>query len=96
MKKIINIMDYQGKKSKVKIDNFDNVVRLEIEVISGDEILYVLYKDYSTEKYDSAEDRIMDFNDAFYCIYDITKNINHLDKWKKRTSSYDIRLEENK
>lgn len=96
MKKTITIMDYNNVKKKVKIDNFDNVVRLEIEVMSGDEILRVLYKDYSVEKYDSSNSRLMDFNDAFYCIYDITKNINHLDKWKKRTSSYDIRLEENK
>ena len=96
MKKIINIMDYQGKKTKVKIDNFENVIKLEIEVVSGDELLYVLYKDYSTEMYDSSDCRLMDYSDAYYCIYDITKNINHLDKWKKRTSSYDIRLEENK
>lgn len=96
MKKIITITDYNNVKKKVKIDNFEDVVRLEIEVVSGDEILYVLYKDYSAEKYDSSGCRHTDYLDAYYCIYDITKNINHLDKWKKRTSSYDIRLEENK
>lgn len=94
MKKIINIMDYRGKKSKVEIDNFENVIKLEIEVLSGDEILYVLYEDYTSEKYDSSYNRSMNYLDAFYCIYDITKNIDYLDKWKKRTSSYDIRLEE--
>lgn len=93
MKKTITIMDYRERKSKVKIDNFENVVRLEIEVISGDEILYVLYKDYTSKKYDSANNRVENYLDAFYCIYDITKNIDYLDKWKKRTSSYDIRLE---
>lgn len=96
MKKIISIMDYKGKKTKVKIDNFENVIKLEIEVLSGDELLYVLYKDYSTERYDSSDNRFMDYSDAYYCIYDTTKNIDYLDKWKKRTSSYDIRLEENK
>lgn len=92
MKKIINIMDYQGKKSKVKIDNFENVVKLEIEVLSGDEVLYVLYKDYSTEKYDSSDFRTMDYNDGFYCIYDTTKNVDYIDEWSKRRSSYELEL----
>lgn len=93
--KIIEIMDYQGKKEKVKIDNFEDVVRLEIEVLSGDEVLYVLYKDYSAEKYDSSENRTTDYNDGSYLIYDITKNIDDIDNWSKRTSSYGYELEEN-
>jgi hypothetical protein len=38
----------------------------------------------------------MDYSDAYYCIYDTTKKVDYIDAWSKRTSSYDIRLEENK
>ena len=86
----IKIYDYSGKKKEVKIKNFEEVVRLAIEVVSGDEILHILYKDYSTEEYDSCEfGRLYDFDDDYYIIYDITNNTNLLDKWKKRKDSYD-------
>lgn len=92
MKKIITIMDYNNNKRKITIKNFEDVVKMEIEVVSGDEILNVLYKDYSTENYDSSDCRMMDFADDFYTIYDITKNINYINSWNKRTSSYDFDL----
>lgn len=88
MKKIITIMDYNNNKRKITIKNFEDVVRLEIEVVSGDEILNILYKDYSTESYDSSDCRMMNFDDDFYTIYDITKNIDYINSWNKRTSSY--------
>ncbi|NLV90069.1 MAG: hypothetical protein GX032_01155 [Tenericutes bacterium] len=94
MIKEIEIMDYNNIRKIAKVEDFDNVVRLEIKVLSGDEILKILYKDYSVKAFDSATNRFEDHLDAYYCIYDITKNINHLDKWNKRTSSYDIKLEE--
>ena len=96
MIKTIKIMNYQNKKVNVKIKDFENVVRLRIEVVSGDEILHVLYKDYSVQKYDSAYlldiGRIMDYHDDLYIIYDITKNIDFIKSWNKRTNSYDYEL----
>lgn len=93
MTKTITIMNYQAKKVPVKIKNFEEVVKLTIEVISGDEILKVLYKDYNIEEYDSCylldNCRIMDFQDDLYTIYDITENINYIDSWSKRKNSYD-------
>ena len=87
--KNIKIMDYSGRKTTVKIIDFDNVVKMTVEVISGDEILKVLFKNYETEQYDSCSfGRTMDFVDDEYCIYDTTKGINHLLKWSKRKSSY--------
>ena len=91
--KEIEIMNYAGKKVPVEIKNFNNVVKLIIEIVSGDEILHVLYKDYIEETYDSCymldDFRIMDFFDDKYTIYDITKNINCIDSWSKRKDSYD-------
>ncbi len=94
MEKIIEIMDYKDDKKKVKIDNFEDVVRLEIEVISGDELLYILYKDYSVMKYDSSDCRRLEYNDSFYCIYDITKDIDYLERWNERIDSYNFKKEE--
>lgn len=95
--KIIEIMDYNDNKAPVKIKNFENVVRLTIEVVSGDEILHILYKDYTQEEYDSCHMlnnfRMMNFHDDTYIIYDITKNINYIDSWSKRQTSYNYKLE---
>ena len=98
--KIIKIMNYNSSKVPVKIENFDNVVRLTIEVISGDEILHILYKDYTEETYDSCymlgDYRFCDFNDDEYIIYDTTKNIDYINSWNKRKCSYSYKLKEGK
>lgn len=98
--KEIEIMDYRSIKVPVKIENFDNVVKLTIEVISGDEILHILYKDYTQEEYDSCymlhNFRIQGFYDDEYIIYDTTKNIDYINSWSKRKSSYDYELKEGK
>ena len=92
--KMIKIMNYNCNEVPIKIKDFDEVVRLTIEVVSGDEILHILYKNYKEDTYDSCyllgNYRYMDFFDNEYVIYDTTKGINKLDKWKKRKNSYDI------
>ena len=93
MEKIITIMDYNDKKTDIKIDNFEDVVRLSINVVTGDEILNVLYKDYSEEEHDSNDYRMSDLHDDSYCIYDTTKDIDYIENWNKRESSYDYNLE---
>jgi hypothetical protein len=91
-------MNYQAKKVPVKIKNFEEVIKLTIEVISGDEILQVLYKDYNIEEYDSCylldDYRVMDFQDNLYTIYDITRNIDYIKTWSKRKDSYNYKLKE--
>lgn len=89
MKKVITIMDFDNEKTKIKIDNFEDVVRMNIEVVTGDEILYVLKKDYTQEEYDSGKCRMIDFCDGGYTIYDTINNINFIDAWNKRKNSYD-------
>lgn len=82
-------MAFDNEKTKIKIDNFEDVVRMNIEVVTGDEILYVLKKDYSQEEYDSGKCRLIDLNDDEYTIYDTINNINFIDAWNKRKNSYD-------
>ena len=98
MTKTLKIMDYRDKKVSVKINNFENVIKITISVVSGDEIMNVLYKDYTEENFDSCymlgNYRIMGFNDGEYCIYDKTKNRDEIKKWNKRKTSYDSLWEE--
>lgn len=82
-------MDYNNVKKKIVINNFEEVVKLNINIVSGDEILEVMYKDYSTKEYDSSDCRRMDFYDGGYCIYDITKGFDDIKNWNKREDSYD-------
>ena len=88
----IKILDYSGKASYVDVD-IDKVARMTIRVITGDEILNVIYKDYSVEEFDSSNSREADFNDFEYEIYDFRNDKDDnllLDKmFLNRTSSYD-------
>ena len=88
MKKTIEIMDYDDKKTKIVIDNFEKVVKIKIEVKTGDEILKILYKDYSEKEFDSSNCRLTDYFDDEYYIYDTTKKIDYISNWEKRISSY--------
>jgi hypothetical protein len=82
-------MDYDDKKTKVNLDRFEDVVRLSIKVVTGDEILEVLYKNYDIEEYDSSDCRLTDYFDGEYCIYDIIKDINIIEQWNNRKDSYE-------
>lgn len=90
MEKAIEIMDWQGTKTTVKVD-MDKVAAINLEVVSGDEILVVVYKDYTIEKFDSSYDRRMDFSDGSYVVFNEERSVNLLedDEWLNRKSSYD-------
>lgn len=90
MKKTIEIMDWQGKKTAVDID-MDEVGAINLNIVSGDEILLVVYKDYTTKRFDSSRDRRMDYDDGSYVVFNEAEGINLLedDKWLHRESSYD-------
>ena len=87
--KTITILDYSATPKSIVINNFKDVVKINVRVVSGDEILEVLFNDYRIEHYDSYTDRCEDYPDSYYCIYDTTKKINNLRKWSKRSNSYD-------
>ena len=88
----IELMDYRGTKTTFEIGELDDIGSITISVISGDEIAEVIYKNYQTANFDSSHDRIMDFHDECYELYNSETGVNYLDdpKWKNRKSSYDF------
>ena len=53
MNKKLTIYNYQDKPVEIEIPNFENVAGATCEVISGDEVLTVRYKDGTEKEFDS-------------------------------------------
>lgn len=86
----IQIMNCFDDKIAVDIGELNEISEISILVLSGDEILKVLKKDGSTIEEDSdRHNRMMDFYDGEYRIYDSYKGINRIDEWAKRKDSND-------
>lgn len=90
MNKELILLDYDCNECHTGIDlaHLDDILRIDIEVLSGDEIARVLYKNGDMEEFDSSEDRIIDYADNEYCIYQAGVK-NEIDDWLKRGNSYD-------
>ena len=89
MTKYIQIMDYKGKKTRTEIKDFEDVNCIVIGVLSGDEVMDVIYASGGIETFDSSDDRGVDFNDGVYALYikdelDLTRN----EKFVNRATSY--------
>ena len=91
---IIELMDYQDKKVTFDIGNIEDIVSIIIEVITGDEIATVLYKNYTTKVFDSSRTRIDDYFDYKYTLYDVINGVDHLSDeiFLNRKTSYDLDL----
>ena len=90
MKELI-LFDFNNKMTKTGIDlnNLDDVLRIDIQVLSGDEIARITYKNGDIKVFDgTTEPRHIDFNDGEYCIYKIG-GINIIGEWLKRKDSYE-------
>lgn len=88
----LELLNYMSKKMEVEIGELNDIARIDIEVVTGDEIARVIYKDYSTDEFDSdTSGRMADYPDGGYTIYNITDGTNLLDdeKWKNRKGSYE-------
>ena len=66
MDKRIILRDYKDNKKEFIIKDFENVEDIFIDIISGDEVAYICYKDNTEIEFDSSEDRIMNFYDYQY------------------------------
>ena len=97
MNREITIRNYADTKTTVSIPDFEKVVCIFCEVISGDETLNVLYENGDSIDFDSSEDRIMDYRDDHFIIYlrghkegDFVEGHKDLiDAFSKRETSYD-------
>ena len=87
----IKLLNYRGVPVEVDIGDFNNVARMTMEVVSGDEVLNVMYKNYDVKIFDSSDDRTMNFHDyeyEVYCFDNSGPNILDNEKFMNRTSSY--------
>ena len=88
----LKIMDYNNRKTEtgVDLDSLENVKKIIIRVISGDEVMSVLYKDGTAEDFDSSDTRARDYNDGRYILYAPDMFINRIPQFMRRKSSYDM------
>lgn len=87
------LMDYARNKIVTDFDldeNLDKILRIDIEVITGDEVATIIFKDGIKVIYDSATDRISDFYDGGYCLFNSEQDINLIDLFNKREKTYDF------
>lgn len=87
----VKLLDYRGESVEVDIGDFDNVARMTMVVVSGDEVLNVIYKDYNVKIFDSCDTRRENYYDTEYEVYDFGNpgpNLLNDVKFMNRTSSY--------
>ena len=74
----IRLLDYQNKIIVVDVGDIKEIGSMYIEVLSGDEVLYVIYKDYTIKEFDSSNTRCEDSHEGGYSIYNEQIGINLL------------------
>lgn len=62
-----DIYDYDDQPTTIDLKDKD-VKRLEVEMVTGDEIVTVVYADGSTESFDSSNCRLTDYYDGEYTV----------------------------
>ena len=85
----IVLFDYEATKKTFDIGELKDVSKIEIIILSGDETAEVYYKDSAMAWFDSSDDRVIDYYDDIYTVYDIADGTNIIDAWMKREDSYD-------
>ncbi len=88
------IRDYEGSpyETDFDIDDLANVSCAWMTVVSGDEILTVLYKDGERRKWDSCPGvRFIGYEDGEYNIYvpEYGVDLLHDDTWLSMSKAYD-------
>ena len=74
----IKLLDYETKTKVVDVGDIKKIGSMYIEVISGDEVLVVVYKDYTIKTFDSSNTRCEDRHEGRYLIYNEQLGINLL------------------
>lgn len=89
----LKIMDYDSKVVDTGLElNLDKIERIDIRVLSGDEVATVTFTNGKRKKFDSSDCRMVDFHDADYTIYSKSEGINLLDgrdSWKVGGNAYE-------
>ena len=84
------LIDFKKDALMVDIGDIDDIARISITILTGDEVAFVTYKDGTTNVFDSSFTRIIDYWDGEYTVYDVSTGVNLLDDdhWKTRRTSY--------
>ena len=90
MKRYVRLLDYTDKPKRYTIENFENVFLLHFRIISGDGVLTIIYKNYTTKTFDSGDWRLCDFDDGEWYLppkylgaINLMKNHNDTEKLDK-------------
>lgn len=87
---VIGLFDYQDKIKEFEVGSLEGISKIDMVVLSGDEVMTVHYKNGSKAVFDSSTNRTTDYTDMSYVLYDSRKDSNTLfnPAWVHRTSSY--------
>ena len=86
----LEIMNCFMDKIVVEIGELEDIDRIDVLVLSGDEILKVTKKDGAYIEEDSdRHNRCMSFYDGEYTIYDQRRGIDRIKEWEKRKDPND-------
>lgn len=90
-KKMLELYDYDNHITETGINLYDpEIVRITIEVISGDEIAHVEYSNGAVSTFDSSDCRDFDFKDGEYILLDRKNGIDRIDEFLHREDSYTL------
>jgi len=89
---VVTLLDYSEARIDFDIGNLEDINRAVIEVISGDEVLSIEYKNGEQKMFDTSPGRLIDYYDELYTLYDYEKGINRFldEAWLARRDSYDV------
>ncbi len=90
----INIMNYEGKKKLVEIDDLDKIEEFTVDVSSGDEVFSIETKNGDVYGYDAAKElndsRLMNFYDGCYTLIENGVVSKHFGAFLQRTNTYEM------
>jgi hypothetical protein len=86
----VKLLTWNSKAIEVDVGDIETIGAMRMRVVSGDEILTVIYKDYTISEFDSSSDRCMNFYDGEYDVYNAETGLNLFNKdvFMNRRRSY--------
>lgn len=87
----IKLLDYENNIKVADVGDIKEIESMYIEVLSGDEVLFVVYKDYTIKEFDPSNTHCKDHHEGIYLIYNEQLGINLLkdEDFLNRKDSYD-------
>lgn len=89
---VLKIVDFSDKviDTAIDLDAMEDIKKINVSIISGDEVLYVEYMDGRLETIDSCPSgRIYGFFDGSYTLFDRETGYSHITKeWLSLRNSY--------